>query len=297
MRLDWSSIEVKFVVGGYSQWPEGVDHSWTWSDRVIPDNDLWIFYTGQCEMQMRNGPQKLKADSIIWMRPGHFYNVVQDRKNPIGHTYIHFELIKPDGTLYYPPTDVIPEVFNCFNASQMHFLAQNLINIVNIGSTVNRRIRKLPDHYTPEDNLKTASVYLKSLLMMIDFYDTINAAQGGSSNRHNNAVAIKAALDMDASNDSFQEISKLARKYSLSRTRFSQIFTDYWAISPQEYQLSARIGKAKSRLMQYPDKTIAQIAEDLGYSDHFFFVRQFKQRTGKTPGQFRRENGGLNFKD
>ena len=37
------------------------------------------------------------------------------------------------------------------------------------------------------------------------------------------------------------------------------------------------------------NRLLGTIAAELGYADHYFFARQFKQKTGVTPGKFRDE--------
>ena len=97
MRLDWDHLEVRLSACGYSQWERGVRCSITWPRSSVGDNDIWIFNAGNVVMDMRNGKIRLDKDSIIWMRPGHDYQVDQDPDDPIGHVFIHFRLIRPDG--------------------------------------------------------------------------------------------------------------------------------------------------------------------------------------------------------
>lgn len=54
-----------------------------------------------------------------------------------------------------------------------------------------------------------------------------------------------------------------------------------------EYYISLRINKA-CQLLSMSEKTIGEIAEECGYSSVHFFSRQFKQKTGITPSDYRR---------
>ncbi|MEO6875855.1 MAG: AraC family transcriptional regulator [Opitutaceae bacterium] len=60
--------------------------------------------------------------------------------------------------------------------------------------------------------------------------------------------------------------------------------------SPQQFVIRARIERAR-RLMEESSLTLQQIADSLGYTDIYFFHRQFKAVTGFTPGQWRRQLG------
>lgn len=288
MRLDWNHLTVNLVNCGYSLWPAGVSHVWTWDNRVIPDNDLWIFDTGCCFMEMRGGKTRLKENSIIWMRPGHFYNVCQELDNPIGHVYIHFNLIKPDGSRYFPSVDEIPETFDCFNYAQWYAMAKNLVNITHIGKSVEENKPILPSVYSAVDNAMVVSAMLKAMLMGIDFSDLFSSRSEGHAGA-GNRIALEAAQFLEENSNLFLPIQTVSKHFSLSRNRFTKVFTDFWHIPPQEYLIGQRIHKAR-RLLLETDWTLSEIAAALGYSDHFFFARQFKERTGISPGVFRKEH-------
>ncbi len=286
MRLDWDNLKVNLVSCGYSLWPSGVPHSWTWDNRVIPDNDLWIFDTGRCFMEMRNGRTRLKENSIIWMRPGHFYNVNQELDNPIGHVYIHFDLIRPDGSRYFPTTGEIPENFDCFNYAQWSTMAKNLVKISELGKSMEENKPRLSSGYSSADIASVTSAMLKSMLMGIDLSDLFSNRSEDPSGAGNH-IAIEAAQYLEENRNPFVPIQNVAKHFSLSRNRFTKIFTDFWHVPPQEYLIGRRINKAK-RLLIETDWTLSEIAASLGYSDHFFFARQFKERTGASPGVFRK---------
>ena len=55
---------------------------------------------------------------------------------------------------------------------------------------------------------------------------------------------------------------------------------------PKKYVQQERHKKALS-LLQDPDLTIEQIAEQTGYCDQFHFSRQFKKILGITPSAYR----------
>ena len=164
MNLDWNHLEVRIVSAGYSLWESGVLCSKTWIRRVIPDNDLWIFDTGKCSMQMVGGKTKLNRDSIIWMRPGHIYDVTQDPDDPIGHTYIHFDLIDSLGRHFFPTPEQMPETLHSFNIPQWRQMGQNIVRIMNLGNSIERNPQCFPHGCRNEDKFAVASAMLKALL-------------------------------------------------------------------------------------------------------------------------------------
>ena len=282
MRLDWEHLEVRLVSCGYSQWPAGVSHSMTWQKRVIPDNDLWIFDIGKCFMNMVGGRTPLKKNSIIWMRPGHIYDVEQDFDNPIGHVYIHFELVRPDGSVYCPSVEEMPETFACFNHVHWHAMGRNIVRVMNLGGAPGNVAAKCRQ---PEI-VHTVSAMLKSLLMGIDLCDAFSQKEETSA--ASNLTAIQAAEYLADSVQSFPSVLSVAKHFGLSRNRFTRIFTDFWHMPPQDYLIEQRILQAK-RMLTDTDLTLGKIAANIGYSDHYFFSRQFKERCGIAPGAYRKQ--------
>ena len=137
------------------------------------------------------------------------------------------------------------------------------------------------------DTNGTNPAMLKALLMSLDFYNILNMKEEKIVD-HSAATALHAAMYIEEASSHFLEVGKLAKKFGLSRNRFTKVFTDYWQISPQEYLINYRISHAKNLLVNTA-QTIGEIAARLGYSDHYFFARQFKAKTGFSPGVFRKE--------
>lgn len=81
-------------------------------------------------------------------------------------------------------------------------------------------------------------------------------------------------------------IEGLAKKVSLSLSRFYTVYRQIFGISPKQDLLNIRLEHAKQLLLQnqYP---VSVIAEKLGYNNQYHFIRQFKAATGITPGKFR----------
>ena len=107
-----------------------------------------------------------------------------------------------------------------------------------------------------------------------------------ASGLRNSDIARQAAWFLDEVSDRITPVTELAGKFHLSRNQFTRIFRSFWGISPSEYQIRSRMNQAKY-LLSSTDLSIRDIAAELGYADHYFFARQFKQKTGVTPGQFR----------
>lgn len=166
-------------------------------------------------------------------------------------------------------------------------MGQNIVRIMNLGNSIERNPQCFPHGCRNEDKFAVASAMLKALLMSLDFYNILNMKEEKIVD-HSAATALHAAMYIEEASSHFLEVGKLAKKFGLSRNRFTKVFTDYWQISPQEYLINYRISHAKNLLVNTA-QTIGEIAARLGYSDPLFFRTAFKAKTGFSPGVFRKE--------
>ena len=284
MRLDWNNLTIELGSCGYSRWPAGVICAKTWKERIIPDNDLWIFDSGRGTMNMVESVCNLHKNTILWMRPGHDYEVRQNPDDPIGMLYFHFDLIRTDGSRLFPDIRQIPEVLECFNHAYWLAMGRNLLRIMQLKKTVSVLNGRYIDEQL-KDIDQTAATMFKSMLMGIDLCENYIHLEHVES--RNALLAIQAAEYLSEHNKSFISIDDVASYFHICRNNFTRFFTKFWHCTPQQFQILQRMQLAKN-LLEHTDNTLIEIAEELGYADHYFFSRQFKQQTGMTPGNYRK---------
>lgn len=85
----------------------------------------------------------------------------------------------------------------------------------------------------------------------------------------------------------------LASLAGLSMFHFSRKFKHTTGLSPYEFVLIRRVHRARALLAE-TNRSIAQIALDVGFSNQSHFTTVFKQILGQTPGRYRERahNGG-----
>jgi AraC-like DNA-binding protein len=79
----------------------------------------------------------------------------------------------------------------------------------------------------------------------------------------------------------------LAEGAGMALSTLRRRFRDATGTALHQYALQCRIAEARRRLAE-GDDPIKTISNDLGYSDVFFFTRQFRKLTGLTPAAFRK---------
>jgi len=82
-------------------------------------------------------------------------------------------------------------------------------------------------------------------------------------------------------------VAELAKLAGMSASHFSRMFKAAFGTSPIDWLRRERISQAKRRLVETAD-AIKEIAGQAGYSDRFFFSKDFKRLTGHTPREFRK---------
>ena len=84
-------------------------------------------------------------------------------------------------------------------------------------------------------------------------------------------------------------IETMAAQAGLTPSHFCRVFKKANAVTPHQYVLKARLDRAQQLLSQ-TETSIAQIADLLGFTSQSHFTRVFRQFTGRTPSDFRRED-------
>ena len=81
-------------------------------------------------------------------------------------------------------------------------------------------------------------------------------------------------------------IDEMAADVGMSRSGFQHLYKKMFGASVMTDVIKGRIDRAK-RLLSSTNLTISEIAERCGYKNEYNFMRQFKEKTGQTPTEYR----------
>ncbi|TLS54293.1 AraC family transcriptional regulator [Paenibacillus antri] len=98
------------------------------------------------------------------------------------------------------------------------------------------------------------------------------------------AHRIEERLERLVSSDG--SISQIAEALNVSRSQCTKIFTKIYGIPPRQYVTQLKLSKAKELLVG-TNRTVEDIANELGFHSASHFSRQFRRGTGMSPNQFR----------
>ena len=85
-------------------------------------------------------------------------------------------------------------------------------------------------------------------------------------------------------------LPELARRLGLSYTWFRRMFLAHTGLSPHQYRLQARVSRARA-LLSETALTVKEVAYRSGFDSEQYFCRLFRQKTGVSPGEWRKGLG------
>lgn len=107
-----------------------------------------------------------------------------------------------------------------------------------------------------------------------------------------------ASSAMDLARDYLREhvaervtVTDLASMASMSPSHFAASFRSRFGVPVLRYQTELRMARARE-LLDLTDKSIAGIADDVGYPDAFYFSRKFTAIHGMSPRRYRAQQKG-----
>jgi len=98
--------------------------------------------------------------------------------------------------------------------------------------------------------------------------------------------AVEAALWLDERAHEQIDLEGAARAASLSPFHFLRIFSRALGVTPHQYLVRARLRRA-ARLLLDGERSITDVAMDVGFGDLSNFVRTFHRAAGVSPRRFR----------
>ncbi len=85
-------------------------------------------------------------------------------------------------------------------------------------------------------------------------------------------------------------VQEMAQRLCISPSRLHTVYKNAFGVSPMKDVIRGKIDYAKSLLVLDQQITLSVVAEKLGYTNQYHFIRQFKEVTGMTPGAYRNKN-------
>ena len=214
--------------------------------------------SGKGEIVINGKKMPLKAGDTFVLNNAHEHNFRSDKKDPLEKVWISLK------------SDYIDKMAECFKVTSGVYnvnLEKNFLAILNVARAETTPQNKF---FTIADNLhEIITTISKSILTTTD--SVFNAIK----NELLSSVYTKRSLD------------EIAQKLFMSRSNLIRIFKKQTGITPYAFLLNEKLSVA-STLLSSTDMTVKAVADLLCFTDEHYFSFLFKEKTGKTPTEFRK---------
>ncbi|MEW2811052.1 helix-turn-helix domain-containing protein [Streptomyces massasporeus] len=230
----------------------------------LPDHLVQFVTAGACTVSAEGEHRPLTAGSVLWIRPGAPFVLRGAGHRP---TTVHRFRLTGD-----PATDAPLGPALC------------LEDAWDLRAPLDALTAELPSTLPYRDEL------VRGLLLVL-FSALFRRASWRPGGVLLSASARYAVEDyVDSTLAQRPRVSDLARVAGLSPDYFTRVFRRTFGAPPREWIVARRIQRA-AVLLQRHDRSVAQVAAELGYTDSFLFSRQFKAVTGLAPQNYRSRAG------
>ncbi len=247
--------------------PAGYFFLWE-QGRVLDEYQLVLVTDGEGEFETRNRKYTIKPGSVMLLRKDEWHRY---RPNPeVGWTenYVGFNGKLADFFLKEQEILKDLEVVECGNQEVLIDTFHKIFDLV-----INE---------TPCYQQVASGLVIKALGYILAAHNHQEFA-GTDIERIIKELCVKIRQNA-SENFNFDEV---AENYDISSSHLRKLFKRYTGKSPHQYYLDIKIINAKELLLN-TQKTVKEIAIEMGFDSVHYFSRIFKAKTGKTPSDFRK---------
>lgn len=196
---------------------------------------------------------------------GHRYSANKD--NPWSILWVHF---KGDDTQYYPIEERKIVKFTSVNSTyRMIYFFELLFRVLEVNYTLG--------------NFIYISQALSLILAEIYHREKRDTTQVQNRNVTNVVRYMYKNINRNLTLD------QIAQEFELSKSYLNAIFQDYTQHSPMDFFINLKMKEA-CKILRSTDLYIYEIAQQLGYTDQYYFSRLFKKVVGMTPKKYKQSD-------
>ena len=238
---------------------------WKWAkrDKAMSNYDLFYVWSGEGEVELSGKPYPVGKGSCFLFRPGDHPTAVHNPQKPLVLTYIHFNV---SGSVHD-----VPQTYRL------------LADPIDFEFMLSRYVRLfLVQTFAAKEE---AQLILKQLMIQLLRAERGEPPERKASNQLTESIREVANYIRQHPGVAIR-VDELAARAGLSKRYFSGKFKELIGMSVQRYTVQTRIERAV-HLLTHAGMNVTEVAAALGYRDVFFFSRQFKQHTGRSPSEIR----------
>jgi len=246
-------------------------YHFTWSNgRILQEFQINYITQGEGIMETREGSFPITAGSVILVRPDVWHRYRPTKKTGWFEHYVGFSgeiARKMIGT---------SDILSSSPVINIGF-QENIINL----------FQEIVSHVKSE----RPGYHQICSGLVVNILGQIISYKKNENFRHNPVEDIiqKACMIIRDNPTQNLNIEKLADELKINYSLFRKAFKKYTGLSPMQYHASLRIKQA-IHLLTNTDLSVKEISFNLGFCSVFYFSKLFKEKTNRTPSEYRKRN-------
>jgi AraC family transcriptional regulator, arabinose operon regulatory protein len=256
----------QLYIASLGYYPKAAGH-YTARKKGLPENFLFYCVDGEGWYKIEDKRYEVKANEffILPQNVAHSYGSLD--KDPWSIYWIHFG------------GESLPQ-FNQLYEVQSHFKPYYIKSSDEIFSSFSKIYKALELGYSI-DNLMFANMCLSHFITLFIY----NSKQFVVTEDRISPVD-RAILFMQEHINENISLNDLSSLYNYSASRFSSLFRQKTGYAPIDYFIQMKMQKASQQL-DFTDKSIKEVALNLGFDDPYYFSRRFSKVIGMSPTKYR----------
>lgn len=249
---------------------------------------------GMMEWMVEGVPENIESGSIYFTLPWQVHGSVNPREpdNTIWHVLFHLEKEYPEAQNVFG----FPKSFG-FSREEMNVLSRIFAGTTHHSFPASAAMRILMPTLINElqstHELRNAHTTTLLRAILVELKRIITGEVLGSGRYTYSEQKVQDLIaGLPTRCDEGWTLAGMAEECGIQRTQLNKIFQKLTGSTPMEYLFRIRIERAKT-LLRETDVKIIDIAMECGYATSQYFANSFKQATGATPSQYRKNFTGL----
>lgn len=239
--------------------------------RTVGCFELEFFNASRGVSYINNAKYPIEKGMFICAKPGQ----IRHSEFPVRCNFIRiFEDKNTDKNL----VDILTSLPDCIYLDG-EFMADEILPLAS----------RLSSCFSSSNVSKTTEILINSLFYEI-LYKILGNIEGDTGQKELSSLSRVAREACEYINENFTSdcsLKTIAEAVNISPNYLHTVFCESFGISPYQYTVSKRIEKAK-KLIMVGEKSMLDIALELGFCSQSHFNRIFKEQTGETPTAFRK---------
>lgn len=238
---------------------------WGETDCIYGYNKLYYFLEGESTIIIEGDKYHPEPGELFLIPANTKHTYFHNPQKPVYKYWCHFDLSLNDGQkLTYSKTGV-----------KCNISREEIVPV----------FEKLIDSFistNPLDSLTEKSELLKLLRIFmcnVDYRNLLPVSSDDFVTNINDYIIRNIHFNIT--------LKQLAEIVHLHPNYFIQYFKKHFNTSPIVYVNFMRLDRAVQLFIHYPDKSIREAAEEVGFNDYRYFSRLFKKRYGITPSAYK----------